>query len=94
MWSFRASVYNDLYSISDSSICFSYSVPLDYANPSLGNASLALARYLAKDKTTRLGSLLANPGGPGGSGVNSIYRAGQRISEIVDGRYDIVRLPS
>ena len=66
-------------------------VPLDYANPSLGNASLSLSRYLATNKTAKLGSLLTNPGGPGGSGVNYIYRAGKRISDMVEGRYDIVR---
>ena len=65
-------------------------MPLDYFNSSLGTASLALARYLATNKTGRLGTVLTNPGGPGGSGVNYIYRAGKRISDILDGKYDIV----
>ena len=67
-------------------------VPLDYSNPSLGNASLALARYLATDKTSRQGTLLTNPGGTGGSGVNYIYRAGKRISEVLEGKFDIVSI--
>lgn len=66
-------------------------VPLDYFNASLGNASLALARYPATNKAERIGTLLSNPGGPGGSGVNYIYRAGKRLSDILDGKYDIVR---
>ena len=68
-----------------------YRVPLDYFNASVGKASLALAKYPATNKTGRIGTLLANPGGPGGSGVNYIYRAGKRLSDLVDGRYDIVR---
>ena len=67
-------------------------VPLDYFNSSLGNASLALARYRATNASARIGTLLTNPGGPGGSGVNYIYRAGKRISDVLDGRYDIVRV--
>ena len=66
------------------------SVPLDYFNKTLGTASLALARYRATNKTSRLGTLLTNPGGPGGSGVNYIYRAGKRISDVLEGRYDVV----
>ncbi|TDL24013.1 alpha/beta-hydrolase [Rickenella mellea] len=70
--------------------CGRLEVPLDYFNESAGTASLALARYLATNKTARLGTLLTNPGGPGGSGVNFIHRASQKISELLDGRYDIV----
>ncbi|KAI5121647.1 hypothetical protein M0805_001174 [Coniferiporia weirii] len=70
--------------------CGRLEVPLDYFNASLGSASLALARYPATNKTGRIGTLLTNPGGPGGSGVNYIYRAGKRISDVLEGRYDIV----
>ena len=65
-------------------------MPLDYFNASAGKASLALAKYPAINKTGRIGTLLTNPGGPGGSGVNYIYRAGKRLSDLVEGRYDIV----
>ncbi|THH10350.1 hypothetical protein EW145_g1383 [Phellinidium pouzarii] len=70
--------------------CGRLEVPLDYFNASLGKASLALARYPATNKTARIGTLLTNPGGPGGSGVNYVYRAGKRISDVLEGRYDIV----
>ncbi|KZS94306.1 alpha/beta-hydrolase [Sistotremastrum niveocremeum HHB9708] len=70
--------------------CGTLDVPFDYFNASAGNATLSLARYLAKDKKDRRGSLLANPGGPGGSGVSFIYRTAENISKIVDGKYDIV----
>lgn len=65
-------------------------MPLDYLNKSLGNASLSIARYPATNRTARLGTILTNPGGPGGSGVDFIYRTGKHISELFDGRFDIV----
>ncbi|KAH8111001.1 Alpha/Beta hydrolase protein [Phellopilus nigrolimitatus] len=68
--------------------CGRLEVPLDYFNASLGTASLALARYPATNK--RIGTLLTNPGGPGGSGVNYLYRAGKHLSDMLEGRYDIV----
>lgn len=67
-----------------------FRVPLDYFNNTAGTAVLSLARYPATNRTARLGTLLTNPGGPGGSGVNYIYRAGKRLSDILEGRYDIV----
>ncbi|KAG8794843.1 hypothetical protein FRC12_020922 [Ceratobasidium sp. 428] len=38
----------------------------------------------------RLGTILTNPGGPGGSGSAYIAEGGKRLSTIVDGRYDII----
>ncbi|KDQ20372.1 hypothetical protein BOTBODRAFT_26373 [Botryobasidium botryosum FD-172 SS1] len=70
--------------------CGRLEVPLDYHNPTLGTASLSVGRYLATSKEPKLGSLLVNPGGPGGGGVNFIYRAGKQISDVLEGRYDIV----
>ncbi|KZO93675.1 alpha/beta-hydrolase [Calocera viscosa TUFC12733] len=71
--------------------CGRLEVPLDYFNPEAGVASLALAKYPATNKVEkRLGTLFVNPGGPGGSGVNFVYRTGRNISELLDGRYDIV----
>jgi len=47
------------------------SVPLDYANTSLGVANLAVARYRATNTTHRLGTIFTNPGGPGGRQFHS-----------------------
>ncbi|KAF8518940.1 Alpha/Beta hydrolase protein [Hysterangium stoloniferum] len=63
--------------------CGHLSVPLDYHNETGGTANLAVARYRATNKTERLGTIFTNPGGPGGSGVSYVYRAGPRISGIV-----------
>ncbi|KAF8314504.1 hypothetical protein DL93DRAFT_1072901 [Clavulina sp. PMI_390] len=71
--------------------CGFLQVPLDYHDNSKGNITLAVGRYLATNKREkRLGSIFVNPGGPGGSGVAFIKRAGPQLSEIFDGRYDIV----
>ncbi|CAE7232063.1 unnamed protein product [Rhizoctonia solani] len=65
-------------------------VPLDHHNKSLGHANLAVGRYLAKNRTSRLGSLFVNPGGPGGSGLSLLHSAGSALAALLDDRYDIV----
>ncbi|MCX7520932.1 alpha/beta hydrolase [Microbacterium sp. STN6] len=50
--------------------CGKAMVPLDWKNPSHATIELALVRHLATGKS--LGSLLVNPGGPGGSGVDFV----------------------
>ncbi|KAG8734351.1 hypothetical protein FRC12_018548 [Ceratobasidium sp. 428] len=65
-------------------------VPLDYQNKTSGYANLSVGRLLAKNTTSRLGSLFVNPGGPGGSGLSFLYRAGPALAELLDDRYDIV----
>lgn len=78
--------------------------PLDYtSNGDPRNASVAVVRYRAGGgKTNRaavLGSLLLNPGGPGGSGIGFAtnrkpQNANRTTAEVFDtlfeGRYDIV----
>ncbi|TRM59951.1 TAP-like protein-domain-containing protein [Schizophyllum amplum] len=69
--------------------CGYYNVPLDWADDSVGTASLAVVLYPAtKD---RRGTMFANPGGPGGSGVEYILEFGPNISsKVIGGHYDIV----
>lgn len=43
--------------------------PLDYSNPALGELQVALARVTAEQREQRVGSILFNPGGPGGDGL-------------------------
>ncbi|GJJ10317.1 hypothetical protein Clacol_004543 [Clathrus columnatus] len=65
-------------------------VPLDYANPNKGSATLALARLQSRSPN-RKGTILTNPGGPSGSGVSFlIERAGDLISNVTDGEFDIL----
>ncbi|HEV8555117.1 MAG TPA: alpha/beta hydrolase [Actinophytocola sp.] len=52
--------------------CATVGVPLDPTRPGAGTISLALARLPALDPASRIGALLLNPGGPGGSGVGAV----------------------
>ena len=48
--------------------CGELSVPLDYAKPSGAKIRLGFNRLRASDRAHRVGSLVLNPGGPGGAG--------------------------
>jgi pimeloyl-ACP methyl ester carboxylesterase len=50
--------------------CTTVSVPIDYNNPGAAQAKLAVIRVPATGP--RMGSLLVNPGGPGGSAVDMV----------------------
>jgi pimeloyl-ACP methyl ester carboxylesterase len=64
-------------------------VPIDHADPSKGDFTLALARHLA-DPKQRIGSLLVNPGGPGFGGTDFAKFADQIYSSDLLGHFDIV----
>ncbi|MBX3116930.1 MAG: alpha/beta fold hydrolase [Cryobacterium sp.] len=51
-------------------LCATAKAPMDWSNPEKGEIDLALIRAKASGK--KLGSLLVNPGGPGGSGYDMI----------------------
>jgi hypothetical protein len=68
------------------------SVPLDYSDPSVGDASIYMVKYPATvAKRHRLGTLFINPGGPGGSGSDMAHQSAADLSVLTGGRYDIVR---
>ena len=69
--------------------CASLDVPLDAADPTGPTITLALARLPATDPDTRIGTLITNPGGPGGSGVEFLGNDGPFNDEI-NRRFDIV----
>jgi pimeloyl-ACP methyl ester carboxylesterase len=52
--------------------CARLRVPLDYAKPGGQAIELALIRIPARKPGSRIGSLVVNPGGPGGSGVEFV----------------------
>ena len=69
--------------------CSKLTVPLDYADPGGATIQLALVRKPATDQAHRLGSLVVNPGGPGGSGI-SYATSGDVADASVLARYDLV----
>src|ERR1700712_189550 len=54
--------------------CTRLTVPLDYAHPQGRTIRLAVLRVPAQQRSRRIGQLVVNPGGPGGSAVD--YAAG------------------
>ncbi|KAL1667971.1 Alpha/Beta hydrolase protein [Schizophyllum commune] len=68
--------------------CGFFEVPMDYADGSIGTATLAVARYPAQGE--RKGTVFVNPGGPGGSGVEFVLGYGPDLSTMVRGGYDLV----
>ncbi|MFG2720742.1 alpha/beta hydrolase [Streptomyces sp. NPDC048416] len=71
--------------------CATMKAPLDYAKPAGPSIKLAVARVKATGPGKRIGSLLVNPGGPGGSAVGYLQSyAGLGYPAPVRARYDMV----
>ena len=71
--------------------CATLKAPLDYDKPSAGDIRLAVSRKKATGPGKRLGSLLVNPGGPGGSAVDYLQSyAALGYPAKVRARYDMV----
>jgi len=68
--------------------CAEAQVPLSWDDPDGPTITLALKRAKAQDRKNRVGSLLINPGGPGGSGVDLVEYfttiAGQDLLDAYD----------
>jgi len=69
--------------------CATAAVPLDYDQPGGTKISLSLIRLPASSPSQRIGSLLLNPGGPGGSGVD-FARVAKYLPLDLRARFDIV----
>lgn len=67
-------------------------VPVDYAHPGHGTIDIAVLRLRIDTQTpaTRIGSLLVNPGGPGGSGVNAAISVVTEVSPKLLESFDLV----
>lgn len=69
--------------------CATLTVPKAWNDPSKGDVHLAMLRVRATDSSKA--SLLMNPGGPGGSGVDFVGASGTSVvSESVRKNYDLV----
>lgn len=70
--------------------CGTLDVPVDYERPDGATITLALKRRPAEQPGDRIGSLFYNPGGPGGSGIDGLPSAVDRLDAAVLERFDIV----
>ena len=68
--------------------CGKIAVPVDYADPEAGAATLALIRFPATGD--RIGSLIVNPGGPGESGIDAAASIVESLLPEVRERFDLV----
>jgi pimeloyl-ACP methyl ester carboxylesterase len=70
--------------------CARLLVPFDYSRPAWRRFSLPVIELPAAHPAERIGALLVNPGGPGGSGVAYALQARSVIAAAVRARFDIV----
>ncbi|KAJ7160667.1 Alpha/Beta hydrolase protein [Mycena crocata] len=71
--------------------CARLQVPMDYSNPKVGTAAIAVIRLPANvSKEEYRGPILFNPGGPGGSGVDTLVTTGEAFRVVLGNQYDIV----
>ena len=68
--------------------CAELEVPMDYEQPDGRTLEIAVLRVPAKDETA--GSLVVNPGGPGGSGVDYAAAADFIVSDQIRRHFDVV----
>ncbi|WP_067460112.1 alpha/beta hydrolase [Actinomadura macra] len=69
--------------------CAQVTAPLDYAAPDGPTITLAISRIEARDRAHRRGVLLANPGGPGGPGLEYAALMKPAMKDAAD-RYDLI----
>ncbi|SPN96657.1 uncharacterized protein DNG_00178 [Cephalotrichum gorgonifer] len=86
--------YHDCY---DGHQCARLQVPLDWLNPESNNNTVAIAivkrpAIVPDSDPTFGGSVLVNPGGPGGSGTGMVLGWGERFQKILAGKknYEII----
>src|SRR6478672_9713082 len=71
--------------------CADLTVPLAYGEPDGKQITLKVRRKPATSTTGRIGSVVINPGGPGGSGVEYAgYMGANGIGKELNGEFDIV----
>ncbi|GGV54629.1 alpha/beta hydrolase [Streptomyces spectabilis] len=69
--------------------CADVTVPLDYAAPEGRTLTVAISRLKATDRRHRVGALLINPGGPGGTALDMPPDIREAMKET-GARYDLI----
>ncbi len=70
--------------------CATLVVPLDHAVPDGETIDIAVARAATADDDLRIGSLVFNPGGPGGSGIEFLTNVAAVVPPELTERFDLV----
>ena len=70
--------------------CAQLTVPLDYADPTGTTIRLAVLKVPAADQKSKVGALVVNPGGPGGSGVQYAAGGSLQFGTPLSEAFDIV----
>ncbi len=70
--------------------CSEFVVPVDYSDLSGETISIAINRHLATNQSARLGSIVINPGGPGGSGITYVEAYESQFTARLMKSFDIV----
>lgn len=70
--------------------CARLTVPLDYAEPDGETIEIAVLRVKATDPDERVGQLVVNPGGPGGSGIQYASGGANVFGATVARYFDLV----
>jgi pimeloyl-ACP methyl ester carboxylesterase len=70
--------------------CGFLELPVDYAKPNGEKFKLAVSRRKATDSAQRIGAMVINPGGPGGSGVDFGMYAENYFSKEISDKFDII----
>ncbi|MGW6445966.1 alpha/beta hydrolase [Lentzea sp. NPDC055074] len=70
--------------------CGFLELPVDHAKPRGEKFRLAVSRRKATDPSRRIGAMVINPGGPGGSGVEFSFVAERIFSKEITDRFDVI----
>lgn len=71
--------------------CGTLEVPLDHDDPEAGTITMTVARRASTgDAEQRIGSLVLNPGGPGGSGIEYLAGAATTFPPELTNHFDLV----
>lgn len=74
----------------DDNLCATMKVPLDYTKPTGPSIAIAVLKVPAAKPGERVGSLVVNPGGPGGSGVQFASAGAKQFGSALADHFDIV----
>ncbi|SDQ59870.1 alpha/beta fold hydrolase [Thermostaphylospora chromogena] len=69
--------------------CATVQVPVDWSKPSGRKISIRIARLPATGAHRKIGTVFSVPGGPGGSGIEDLQKAGASFTHL-RGRFDVV----